>query len=234
MAVIDSLISYYSMEDAANGNAADAHGSNTLTDNALNVGSATGKVSNARDFEKGLNAYLYAASNASLQTGDDNFSFACWINVESFNDSQVVAGKGDSEWYINFGTGAGNDDIRFVTRNTTVVTWGTPLSTATWYFVAGGYNTTANDIWISVNGDMPVTNTENTGPTADGVEFRIGQYPGGGALHFDGLIDEAGFWKRDIRSDLSWLYNSGSGRSYADIVAEQGGATPAYLVIRKS
>jgi hypothetical protein len=229
MAVIDNLISYWSMDEAS-GSAIDAHSTNDLAENAA-IAAGSGKVSGARDLEAGGGGnYFSIASNASLQTGDIDFSFACWINPESFSDSAVVAGKGNSEWYINFATGASNDEIRFVTRNTTVVTWGTPLSTATWYFVAGGYNTTNNDIWISIDGGTPVTNTENTGPTADGTQFVIGEYPPLAGVYFDGLIDEAGFWKRDIRSDLSWLYNSGSGRSYADIVAEAGGGVVGPLM----
>ncbi len=48
----------------------------------------------------------------------------------------------------------------------------------------------------------------------------------------DGLIDEVGVWRRILTSgERTWLYNSGAGRSYADIVAEAGGAK-RYLLVR--
>ncbi len=224
MPLSDNLISYYSCDEAS-GNLLDSHGSNDLTETSGTIGATTGKISGARDLELGDSEYFEAASNAELQTGDIDFSFLIWVNPESFSDFAVVAGKGNSEWYLNFSSGADNAKPRFVIKNSGGGTaqWGSSLSSATWAMLAGGYSATANEVWISVNAGTPVTTSDPTGPTADATRFTIGEYPPLAGIYFDGLIDEAGFWKRDIRADLAELYNGGSGRDYAYITG--GGAS---------
>lgn len=224
MAVIDDLVSYWSLDEAS-GNALDAHGTNELTDTNT-VGAATGKVGGARDFTPANSEYFTRASNASLQTGDIDFSFAGWVRFDSVNEWPVVIGKDDSttrEYFLARHNTLGVFYAQVFINSTTAsyVEWGSAANTATWYFVAFGHNATANDAWISVNAGTPVTQAWTSGVLATAAVFRIGAR--GDATNFiDGLIDEVGFWKRDIRSDLSWLYNAGNGRSYADIVAEAG------------
>ena len=50
---------------------------------------------------------------------------------------------------------------------------------------------------------------------------------------YDGLIDDLGFWKRDIRSDLAALYNSGNGLAYP-FVSSDAGLLEAFIPRQRS
>lgn len=234
MAVIDNLMAYWSLEESS-GTAVDAHDDNDLSE-TVGVGTGTGKVGNARDFERASEGMLSIADNADLSTGDIDFSMACWVNLESmpasgqFRLMDKYGDEGSEREFALLWYQSGNRFEIVVsddgTGNTTFLddTSGLTFSTSTWYFVACGHSASANEIWISINAQgTPGTTAHSTGVRNGTAAFALGARSDNGAHWFDGLIDEAGFWKRDIRSDLSWLYNSGSGRSYADIVAEAGG-----------
>ena len=49
------------------------------------------------------------------------------------------------------------------------------------------------------------------------TEFWIGRYD---TSYFNGRIDNVGFWKRLLTAnEKAYLYNTGSGRSYAEVFA---------------
>lgn len=229
MAVITSLVSYWALDEAS-GNAIDSHGSNTLTDNNT-VAAATGKVSGARDFELDNTESFSVADNASLSVPDQDFSFAVWVNPESGAARNEILSKGGASdlsysllraansgfsFYVSSGVGFQNGT--FVDSSA-----GAP-SSGSWYFVVCWHDATANTTNIQVN-DGSVDSTSFTFGTYDDVgDFALGQEPFYGN-YYDGLLDEVGFWKKVLTStERTWLYNSGAGRSYADIVAEGGAA----------
>ncbi len=231
MAVITSLISYWPLNEAS-GDALDAHSSNNLTDTNT-VGAAAGKVSGARDFESGSGELFLLADNAALSTGDIDFSLAAWVNLESKAASQTIVAKGDNgsngEFFLYYNSGS--DVFRLAVAsgagfaNITEVsasTFGSP-STATWYFVVAWHDATANTINIQVNDGTADSTGYTFGSYDSALWWSIGSL-GFAAQTFDGLIDEVGFWKKVLTAgERTWLYNTGSGRSYADIVAEASG-----------
>ena len=85
MSLLTDLISYWPLNEAS-GSALDSHGANGLALGVDPVGSGVGKVyATARDLEVSSDTqYFTIASNASLQTGDINFSAAVWFLVEDF------------------------------------------------------------------------------------------------------------------------------------------------------
>ena len=72
MALTDSLISYWKLDEAS-GNATDSHGTNTLTDTNT-VTSVAGKINTARYFTNANTEFFTLADNASLSTGDIDFT----------------------------------------------------------------------------------------------------------------------------------------------------------------
>lgn len=224
MALTDSLISYWKLDEAS-GNAIDAHSTNDLTETSGTIGTATGKIGNARDFEGGDTEYFALADNADLSTGDIDFSCFCWVNAESLNGSSgfpVIANKSwgagtNREWAVyQNGNGQPLVLIKYdgsATQQVSASTFGA-LSTATWYFVSWGHSASANDIWISINAGTPNTTSTSTGVMdATAGEFQIGA-SSTQSLYWDGLIDEFAFFKRDIRADLVTFYNAGAGLAY--------------------
>lgn len=235
MAVIDNLVSYWALDEAS-GNATDAHGSNTLTDNA-SVGSTTGKVSGCRDFENGSSQYFSHSDNSDLSLGaDQDFTWAGWVQLESTGGNRSFIAKSSDdflknvEYLIRYGSGNNRFDITVGNGTTSAAaqsdTFGAP-STATWYFVAAWHDSAANQLGISVNAGAADTTSWSSGTQDTSGSFSLGAWSQANNFH-DGLLDEVGFWKRVLTSgDRTWLYNGGAGRSYADIVAESGGATKA-------
>lgn len=221
MALLDDLVSYWKLDEAS-GNAQDAHGSNTLTDNGT-VGTGTGKVGNARDFERSNSEHFEVADNASLSMGDVDWTITCWVNLESKPAFGGIAGKlgTTSREYLLYYDG-GLDRFVAVSRATDDLSesfaaadvLGSP-STGVWYFIACWHDSVANEIGIQVD-DGTADTTSHSGGTLDGGEaFRVGAFEPSGGHFFDGLIDEVGLWKRVLSgTEKTQLYNGGSGLAY--------------------
>lgn len=231
MALTDSLISYWKLDEAS-GDAIDAHGSNDLTDTNT-VGSTTGVVGNCRDFERGNSEYFSLADNADLSTGDIDYTLTAWFNPESLPGNYItyaIATKGTStgnqrEYTVFLTTSSGVTTLQVMVSSAgTAATQVTVTSSATptagsWFFVVIWHDSTANTINIQVNNGTVDSTSHSTGSFDGTGPFSIGSF-GGFANRFDGLIDEVGFWKRVLTSqERTDLYNSGAGLAYPFSVA---------------
>ncbi len=220
----NGLISYWKLDESSAGTSPvtrnDSSGSNHLTD-SNNCPSATGKIGNAAQFASASSQELSVASNASLQTGDIDFTFACWFYLNTLPSAlTVIAGKADSlssghnhEWALMIHS---SNALRFrvcdsggAVSDVTSVT----LSTGNWYYVVAWHDSVGDLLRIQVNGGT-VTDRSYSGDVQTlSAPFRIGG--GASGQYFDGLVDEAGFWKRVLTdSERSLLYSSGVGKSY--------------------
>lgn len=233
----DNLISYWKLDEVS-GNALDAFGSNTLTDTNT-VGAGTGKINGARDFEETSSQYFRKASNASLQTGDIDFTFTFWVNFESLTLIRRLVSKfGNSAAVNEHAVSYDNVSNRFqfalqenggAVKSVTANNFGAP-STATWYFVAAWYDHTNDTLNISVNNGTADQTTSVGGPAATAAGFNLGclfTAVDTAAIQFhDGLLDEVSFWKRLLdASEMTRLYNSGSGLPF-DL---WGGPSPHHI-----
>ncbi len=215
MALTDNLAAGYALDEAS-GNFLDVLGSNDLTI-ANSPGTTTGKVGNARTF--GGNTSGSHADNATLSTGDINFSVMQWVNTNTTSGFPVSVNKGwqgtgnanrEHVFYLN--AGVPTAEFGFGTSSIPVA-WGSAISTGTFYFVAYGHNASTNEIWISVNAGTPVTASHSSGVNDGTGDFVIGASLSQ-SLFWDGMIDELFFFKRDIRSDLATFYAAGAGQAY--------------------
>lgn len=235
MSLLTNLISYWSMDEAS-GTRTDSHGSNDLTDNNT-VGSATGKINNAADFESNNNEHLSHADNADLSpTGD--CTLACWVKLETKPSISTIMGKwpgtGDSRALIlryqssddRFAFFVNSDGTSGGTTSVSADNLGSP-STGTWYFIVAWHDDTNNTINIQVN-DGTVDSTAHTVGIHDSDEpWVVGARSDGGVQEYDGLIDEFGYWKRVLTSqERTDLYNSGDGLAYSEFAA--GATIPAF------
>lgn len=233
MALADNLVAYWAFDEAS-GNAIDAHASFDLTETSGTIDSTTGKVGNCRDLEQADSEYFAHADDAAFSRGDTDFTFAFWINIESFTDTNArIFSKDGANAFVDREYGLYPDTFNSNkltwhvsgdgTGEGTKAVWGTAPSTATWYFVVVWHDSVNNQIGISVNAAAAVTSSHSSGVFNGTAEFRIGNR-GDNTLHYDGLIDEFGLWGRVLTSDeRTELYNSGNGRDYAYIT---GGGAP--------
>lgn len=223
--LLTSLISYYKMDEAS-GTRVDSvvASANDLTDNNT-VTSAAGKISNAGQFTRANSEYLSHADNASLSTGDIDFTWAAWVYMDS---------KPAQTLYIIDKEGAASTDVEYMLRwtdyldrfdfftggssyiNVTANTLGAP-SLSTWYLIIVWHDSVANTINIQVNnGTVDSVGTGGVAPPDTTNPVYIGARTNGGPSNFwDGRIDEVGFWKRVLTAtERTNLYNGGAGVTY--------------------
>jgi hypothetical protein len=237
MAVIDNLVAYWPLDEAS-GNAIDAHTNSidlTETGGTIAQGTGPGGVGNSRDFEAADTEYFNIADHTDLSMGDIDFEIAGWFNFETNGSFVGLVGKitGDSEYGLQYQNGGAF--LKWNIRNAANDGWGAldmttqgALSTGTWYFITVGHDSVNNLLFGTVNAGTPETGAWSQGARDGTAAFRIGDQSDSGP--FDGLIAKVGVWKKVLTTgERTWLYNSGNGRSYAEIVAEAGGGgTPFF------
>jgi hypothetical protein len=237
MALADNLIAYWPLDEAS-GDALDAHGSLDLTETGGTIGTATGKVGDARDFEADDTEFFARADGTDLSTGDIDFTFAAWVQLESKPSSATLISKGtvsDGEYYLMY-RGGGTDRFEFSAYGGAGFASGSTAradnlgspSSATWYFVVAWHDSVNNQIGIAVNAGTADTASHSAGVLDGSGAFFLGagypHHPATGGEPWDGLIDEVGFWKRVLTgSERTELYNAGAGRDYAYIAGGGGG-----------
>lgn len=229
------LVSYWDLEEAS-GTRYDLHGSNNLTDNNT-VTSAAGKIGNAALFTSANSEYL-SITDAS-QTGlepSGNMSWSFWVyfnSVPGAGSGATFLGKGDGNQKYQIHYSGNGEGIRLLfypssgTYKGVDHAW-TP-STSTWYHIVITFNSTAstNNFQIFINNSK----TSRTGASApcgsisgNTNPFIIGANTESPTTYFmNGRIEEVGMWGKVLSdAEVSDLYNSGNGLSYADTAG--GGA----------
>ena len=176
----------------------------------------------------GSTQYLTKASNASLETGDIDFTAFGWINPSSVpvGSSQSPFGKyGASadkrEWAIFYATDG--------KLNLTVSPDGTSTDTGSiisailpvnnWYFIVAKHNSVNNLLKMKIN-NVSITDVAYTGglSTFD-CPFQIGARGDNTSL-FAGRVDNVGFIKRlTTDAEDTSLFNLGKGTKYAQLPA---------------
>lgn len=217
--LLTNLISYWKLDEAS-GVRVDSHGTNNLTDNNT-VTSNPGKINLAGQFTKANSEYLSIASNATLQTGNVDFTFACWVYADSTPLVDILSKWKDvnNREYILIQNGAVVYQF-YVSQNGTTqsdvvsaTNYGPP-QVNTWAYIIIWHDSGANTINIQVDNGVPNSAAYAVGVHIDTAAFCIGNRDAG-ARHYDGRIDEVGFWKRVLTAaERTQLYNGGSGLAY--------------------
>jgi hypothetical protein len=229
--LLSSLISYWKLDEAS-GTRADSHGTNDLTD-AVSTASAAGKINNAADLERGDGDYLYIGDNASISTGDIDFTFSIWVKVESLpGGGNLYAIISQDDWsgftdraHLLYLDGTSNKIIWDVfgaagsIGQVTANNFGA-LTTGVWYHIVCWHDAVNNQVGIKIN-DGTADTVATTGAAANSAKrFILGTGDGSAAPNYDGLLDECGFWKRILTAgEKTALYNGGSGLPYSSFTA---------------
>lgn len=232
MSLLTNLVSYWKMDEAS-GNALDAHGTNPLTDTNT-VGTGAGKIGTARDFELDFREQFVRASNSDFVTGDVDFAFQAWINVEVLFGFPTVLSKDDNSanreygFYINASTGKVYFYVFGPAGQFSQVEGSGTIVAGTWYHLVGWHDAVNNVIGIAVNAGAAVTAAHSVGVRSGTADFVIGDRQDEGGQTFDGRIDEVGYWKGRILTaqERTDLYAGGAGLSYSSL----GGAAATRLL----
>jgi hypothetical protein len=224
MALTDSLISFWELE-AASGNRIDSTATgNTLTDSGATL-STTGLVGNCPVF---ATTNLFHTTNASLETGDIDWTIAGWVKFAGWSTDYTVISKwpfpnSQNEYVIYYDESL--DELGFLIElgdDSGVLGMSSgsiPNLDTSWHFFFCGHDSVNNQIFLSVDNETTNTLANTLGMHVGNGNFELGGIAFGGAFNFTGNIDQVGFWKRVLTAqERAWLYNSGAGRSYAAVV----------------
>ncbi len=226
MSITNSLISFWELE-AASGTRVDSTASaNDLTDSGVTT-STTGIVGNCPVF---ATTKLSHVTNASLETGDIDWTIAGWVKFAAWSVDYTVVSKwpfpnAQNEYVVHYDSAAGQlaflielgDDSGVLGANSNV---SIPNLDTAWHFFVVGFDSVNNQIFISVDNEALITlaNTATPGMHVGNGDFELAG-TAFGALNFVGNIDQVGFWKRVLTAaERTWLYNAGAGRSYAALL----------------
>lgn len=224
-ALSDNLISFWELEEATNATRLDSVTvtGNNLTSNA-GVTQQVGIVGNAAGFALTSSQYLSRTSNSTLQFGNKDWTVCAWAYLNSLpaSDMQVVskqqsgAGEYSMVWkpagprfLLDIKAGSGTYVLSLA--SSVIVT------TATWYMVVTSFTAATGIGSISVNDGVVDTAAKTGNPGVDNTLFCIGARATPGEF-FNGRIDQVGKWNRVLTAaEITYLYNGGAGRSYAEI-----------------
>ncbi len=220
-------ISYWKLDESS-GNAVDAAGTNTLTNNN-SATFATGKINNGADLERSSSQHFSIADGS--QTGLDfstEMTVALWVKFESLPASNEEAmrfiykyadddGNNNKSYYFALIHLDGELKLFSSTISDSCTsgssqTW-TP-STDTWYHVAMTYAT--GTVKQYINGtQLGSTFTGRCTSIRNGAAaFSVGA-GNSGASALDGIIDEVGVWSEALSdAEIAELYASGDGSQY--------------------
>lgn len=179
---------------------------NDLTDNNT-VTQNPGRFNNAAQFTAANLEYLNRADNASLSTGDVDFSYFTWVYLDSLVNA-TLAGKyfvtgNQREWivYFNHTDHAPNDRFALVvssngtaTTQLDATTFGAP-STATWVFVGVWHDSVQNTLNIQINDGVVDSVSYSSGVFDGTAPFQIGIIEGS-IYPMNGRMQRARFYKR--------------------------------------
>lgn len=212
MALADNLISYWKLDESS-GDAADAVAGKTLANNNTTPFVA-GKLNNAADLEQGSSQYFQRTNGGDFDPTSGSISV--WVKKESNDGTDMIistyTNAASGGFYLrvastgipNFGMGNGTNQISATTS----------LTIGTWFHIVVTWSPAGKKIYI--NGIAEGTSTTAETMTAgDGSGLSVGRDGKFSADYFDGLIDELGFWSRELTGDeVTALYNSGNGNQY--------------------
>lgn len=224
--LINNLISYWKLDESSAGVAPVTRvdsviaSANNLTD-TNNTPSGTGIIGNGASVSVAKTDNLTHVSNSSLQTGDIDFTYSCWINVSSLTSAQqVFAIKGSAnigiastlEWGIELN--ALNQPLFRVSNGSALTDiTGSAVSTGIWYHIVVWHDSVNNTVNMKVNNGGLITSSYSLGVVATSGGFRI--CGDGAGRNINAVVDECGFWKRVLtNAEITELYNAGVGVTY--------------------
>lgn len=219
-----NLVAFWELEEAS-GTRTDSIGSNDLTDNNT-VTQETGKVGNCARFTSANSEYLSIADNDDLGYSGD-FSIATWFRDGIGNATLACKGTTGfqgAEWEILLEFISGGFKLAARLTNSgggqTVASSAAALSNGNWYLGIVTYKAATRAITVSVNaGTRGTVTLSSFNPARKSQPLRLGANLGVSTF-YNGRLDQFGFWKRALTpAEEAWLYNSGNGRTYAEIAA---------------
>jgi len=217
--ITDGLISYWNLDESGtSGLRADLIGTNTLRDsNTVPSESTIKKLGNSAETTTANSEQLYVLDNTSIVLGT-GFTLTAWVNMitisplmdymakwrNSTNQREFILERNGTSMACYFST----DGINVATILTSDITY----TINTWYFVTIRYDAAKDSCYLQVNnGTVQQAALSSIYNSTEALRFGASGNTGFAQAYFD----EIGLWNRPLTpAELSYLYNSGAGRTY--------------------
>jgi Concanavalin A-like lectin/glucanases superfamily len=225
----NSLAAYWTLNETS-GSRLDSQSRHYDLTDVGGVLSVAGKMGNAAGFTASPQRSLTLADNDLTRIGNRSFTIAGWVrfNTSGLSTQQGIWGK----YKIAVD---GNRDFFLQKLSTNFLEWNlsadgtlfTPVPASLfgvvagniWYFVTCRYDHENELASISVNEKLNAAG-HSTGVHIGNSPFYVGR---NASQFLGGNVDALAFFNHAItRSQENWLYNSGNGRLYAEIMAYSG------------
>ena len=242
MALTDSLVSYWKLDETS-GNASDATSSVKTLTNVGTTAYAAAKINNGADF--GITNSTMYLTRTGYVVSDGACSISFWVKqrteisggVQTFSFSGSESTALSVEYDFNAGTRRLQltrirSSLPTITTNYTIT-----LGTANFYHIVGTYD--GANIILYVNG-------VSVGSTAASLNGTTNWSPGGGyfsiganrsandgsvSQYASAVIDESGIWNRAITAtEVTNLYNSGFANAYPFIGYAMVATTTSFAI----
>jgi hypothetical protein len=237
------LKAYWKMDEESGTRADSTANGHDLTD-VNTVGYATGLINNGAVCEHDNQEGLTIADNNDFDIGNGDFAFSLWLKLDSNSYSGPLIRKGiysanrsymlyalntsTCRWMVST-TGA-NDVIVLSGNMTSYITAGS------WQHFVITRNSSVTKLYIDGTERMSATDNNTYYNSTELLALMSSSNYNsvqGGNYSLDGMIDEVGFWNgRGLSSsDVSTIYNSGSGIPYEaglNITANSCDADPGF------
>jgi hypothetical protein len=199
----------------------DAYSTNDLTDNNT-VGQAAGRIDSAAMFAAANSEYL-SINGANFRFGNTSWTISTWIYLDNTSaDHGVYALQGEYDLYYRQSSSGFRLTIYDGSATAVAtVTYTGGVSAETWLNVVSVYDAASGTAIVYVNNSSTSVASGGTpGSSTNALYFgrRLFSYS-------SSRLDLIGVWNRVLdTTEISWLYNSGAGRSCTEIIAT---GTPA-------
>lgn len=218
------LVGYWNLQDQS-GSRLDLTGNGSTLTNTNTVTTVDGLVGQASGFVTASSQRLTAASSSVLQGGPKDFTIAAWVYLTDkttvycfMSKLSITAGQAEYQMFYNSATDRLQMSVYTATDVQKTVqgsTFGSPTA-ATWYFLCGWYDNTAQTVNVEVNATgADSASTAAAAQAASSGTFAIGSLGNIGSNYLNGRVCEASKWDRLLTpQERRWLYNNGRGRTY--------------------
>jgi len=153
-------------------------------------------------------------------------SIAFWVKFNTITNNDRILSTRLSGTLLCWEVHVSGTNLRFAIYDTDgsnyIYVQYTGFSTATWYHIVFTYSGNQADTGLNMYVDGSNVGTAGTTGTytqgendGSALSFMSMNQGGSPTLHFNGSVDELGFWGEELTSDnVSYLYNSGTGRTW--------------------
>lgn len=210
MGLSGTLVAYWKLDETGTGTRADATGNGLTLTNNNSVTNATGKLNAAAGFVRASSQSLTRADEALLRTGDIDWHWQGWLYLDSVDNAYIAAKTEEWGLFLN-----NNGRLDFFWNDfAKTVSWGSNLTTGTWYHIVIWHDAVNDVVGIVVNDGTPVTSAYSGGGTTTTNAFGLGDRPGSGA-YLNGRLDEVSMGKFvPTAGDITLYYGGGTPPGY--------------------